>query len=161
MAKKITAVMILSVFLVLSAEATMVSFVVIETGLPQEEGRNQHSIQWENALLDVFFDAGYIVSNAPMVRLNSRPSMKVEEFIREEINNAREGGADFFIVAQLDFLPDTNVPNDISLVLFGVTPSVRIFENQVTGKTYRSEREEFDDLKLIIRQLVPYLRVRR
>ena len=162
MAKKMLAVFVFGFFLVLGAEATMVSFVVIETGLTQDDGINQRSVQWENALLDAFFDAGYIVSNVPMVRFDSKPSGRLEDLVSRDIVAARAGGAEFLIVAQLDYAPGSLSPNDISLVLFSIIPpSSRIHENQVSGKTYRSEREEMEDLKSIVGEFVPHLRERR
>jgi hypothetical protein len=77
MAKKITLILFLGASLVLNAEAYMVSFFIIESGLPLEGIKNQHSQLWENAFFDVFFDAGYIVSNTPMMRIASKPKMSI------------------------------------------------------------------------------------
>lgn len=148
----------MGIFLALNAEATMISFFVIETGLPQEGGKNMHSLQWENALLDVFFEAGYIVSNAPIIRLERKPSGDIQTAAIQDMNEAKAGGANYFIIAHLDYNADSSSPREISLVLYSGTPYRKIFENKVTGKTYKTEREELDDLKVIAGTLVPYLR---
>jgi len=157
MAKRITAVLLMGIFLVIGVEAAMVSFLVIETGLPQEVALSQHSERWENALLDVFFDAGHIVSNSVPLRLETKPSGEIQKTVEADIEEARNGGVDYFIIAQLDFTPDLQIPGEISFTLLKITPYEKIYEKQVTGKTYRSVREEIDDLRIIVRELVPYL----
>ena len=75
MAKKcLMTVVFLCVFFLFRVEAATVSFLVIETGLTDEAGSRQHSGLWESGLLDVFFESGHIVSNAPILRLLSKPS---------------------------------------------------------------------------------------
>jgi hypothetical protein len=155
MAKKIAVFLFLGATFALNAQAYMVSFFIIESGLPPEGAKNQHSIQWENAFFDVFFDAGYIVSNSPMMRIASKPKMSLEKFVEDEVDDAREGGADYFIVAQIDFSGDTLAPKEISLALFRITPYSLIKERKITGKTYKSDKDEIEDLKNIVRGIVP------
>jgi len=160
MAKKITVILFLGVSVVLNAEAYMVSFFVIESGLPPEGAKNQHSQQWENAFFDVFFDAGYIACNSPMMRITEKPKTSIEKFVKNEVDEAREGGADYFIVAQIDYsggtlTGGTLTPNEISLVLYAITPFRLIKERKITGKIYRSEKDEIDDLRNIVRGIVP------
>jgi len=156
MVKKVTAVL-LGVFFVLNVEAATVSFMVIETGLPQEDAKYERSAVWENALMDVFFDAGHIVSNAPMLRLETKPAGDLQRVTASDIDEAREGGSDYFIVAQLEYTRGSRTPNEVLLSLFSVTPYKKIHERRVALKSYRSEREELDDLKVIIRGLVSHL----
>jgi hypothetical protein len=133
----------------------MVSFFIIESGLPMEGVKNQHSLQWENAFFDVFFDAGYIVSNAPMMRIASKTKMSIEKFVEDEVDEAREGGADYFIVAQIDYSSDTFTPREVMLTLFRITPYSLIQERKITGKTYKSDKDEIEDLKTIVKGFVP------
>jgi hypothetical protein len=155
MAKKITFVFFIGVFFVINIEASVVSFFIIESGLPAEMVKNQHSQQWENAFFDVFFDAGHIVCNAPMIRIDSKPKMSIEKFVQDEMDEAKQGGAEFLIVAQLDFSGDSMAPREISLILFKITPYKLIHERKITGKSYKSEKEELDDLKNIVKGLIP------
>jgi len=155
MAKKIVLVLFLGFFLVYGASAYMVSFYIIESGLPQEGVKNQYSQLWENAFFDVFFDAGYIVCNSPMTRLDAKPKMSLEKFVRNEVNEARDGGADYFLVAQIDYSEGTMAPREVSLVLFNVTPFKMIKERKIMGKTYKSEKDQVDDLKSIVKGIVP------
>jgi len=155
--KKRIMVFILVFFALFSVEASMISFSVIETGLPQDGRTSQHTILWENTLLDVFFNAGHIVCNAPIQRLESRPpadflSSSFYDLEREAI----DGGIDYIILVQLDYPPDLETPSDISILLYKVRGRVKIYEKQLRGKAYRTIGEETDDLKIIIRELLPY-----
>ena len=155
MAKKIVFVLCLGVFSVFNASAYMVSFFIIETGLPLEGAKNQYSMLWENTFFDVFFDAGYIVCNSPMMRIESKPKMSLEKFVKEEVDEAREGGADYFLVAQLDYTGGSAAPREVSLVLFNITPFRLIKEQKVMKRNYKSEKEEIEDLKSIVKGIVP------
>jgi len=155
MAKKIIFVLFLGVFFIFNASAYMVSFFIIETGLPLEGAKTQYSKLWENTFFDVFFDAGYIVCNSPMMRVEAKPKMSLEKFVKNEVDEARNGGADYFLVAQLDYSGGSATPREISLVLFTVTPFRLIKEQKVMQRNYKSEKEEFDDLKSIVKGIVP------
>jgi hypothetical protein len=145
-------------FTVFSVEASMVSFFVIETGLPKEGERNQHSLYWENALLDVFFDAGHIVCNAPILRLETKPSDDILRASAFDMEEARNGGVDFVILAQLDFLSGSLAPPDeVSFFIYSIMGREKIYERRFTGKNYKSARDEIDDLKILAGELVLHL----
>ena len=137
--------------------AANVSFLVIETGLSSEAGANQHSVLWEDGLLDVFFETGHIVSNAPVLRIEAKPDGDFPEEARGDLDEAIEGGADFFILALLDYTAGTSMPQNIFLQLYRIDPYKKIFEQQYTGKTFKSNKEEYDNLKAIVKGLVPHL----
>jgi hypothetical protein len=149
----------LGVFLAFSTEASMISFCVIETGLSPENGRNRHSTLWENALMDVFFDAGYIVSNYPMMRLNSKPPDS-KSTIRSsgfDVGEAVDVGIDYILIARLDFDTALQPPGEISFFLFKVTQHEIVYEKRIAGRAYKSDKEVSDDLKTIIRELLPFV----
>jgi len=151
------AIFIFTFFLVFGVEASMISFLVIETGLPQEGRANQHSILWENTLLDVFFSEGHIVSNAPILRLESKPST---DFFQSTVNELEEealgGGMDYIILAHLDYSSDSQTPGEISFFIYRVSGRMKVLERRISGNTYRSTGDEIDDMKIIIGELVPY-----
>lgn len=158
MSKKWALALFCGVFLALNVEAAMVSFFIIETGISQEDQRSAHSEQWENAFLDVFFEAGHIVSNSPMLRLEKKPSDEIQKLAKDDIKEAGETGSDYFLVAQLDYLSGSKTPGDISIVLFKITPYGKVTEKRITGKTYKSAKDEIDDLKLIARGFLPLIK---
>jgi|TergutMp193P3_1026864.scaffolds.fasta_scaffold26717_3 hypothetical protein len=157
MMKRISALLLLGVFFVPGIFAAMVSFVVIETGLPDGAGKNQYSERWESSLMDVFFEAGHIVSNAPILRLNSKPSVGIEVIAEKDIEEAAEGGSDYFIIALLDFTSVSQPPGTVSLLLFRIAPYAKLFERNIPGRSYSSVREESETLRNIVMGLVPHL----
>jgi len=157
MVKRILAVFTLGCFFSPGIFAAMISFMVIETGLPEFALKNPHSERWETSLLDVFFDAGHIVSNAPILRLASNPQNGIETIARPDIDEAAETGADYFLIAQLDFTPGSVTPHTVYLLLFRLRPFGKIYERQVPGRVYASSRDESDNYRVIIRGLVPHL----
>jgi hypothetical protein len=145
------------VFTGLPLEAATVSFLVIETGLPEEAEKKALSGLWESGLLDVFFEAGHIVSNAPVMRLGSNPAQELPDEARSEFDQAIEGGADFFILALLDYRADGVKPEQISLRLFRTNPYRKLFEQRYSDTTPRNLKDEYDSLRKLVRELVPHL----
>jgi len=144
------------IFLAFSVEASVISFYVIETGLPLDGERNRHSLLWENAFMDVFFDAGFIVSNYPMLRLDSKPEKSIIEASGFDIDEAKDGGIDYILIARLDYDSVLQPPGEISFFLFKVIQHEIIYEKRIPGRSYKSDREISADLKTIIKELLPF-----
>ena len=147
--------------------AANISFLVIETGV-REEGRiNESSAIWENGLMDVFFDAGHIVTNAPILRLNKNPPGEFPGEARKNLDEALEGGADFFILALLDYqeiIPSANSilnPRSVSLRLFSTSPYKILYERTYPAGTSLQKNDRFSYAKNAARLLVPFLRDRQ
>lgn len=89
--------------IVLSAavSAATLSIQMYETGVPENAPKIEATSAWEAGLLDAFFEAGHIVSNAETKRLEKKglPSTSVG------LAEAREGGAEFIIALSLDYGP--------------------------------------------------------
>jgi hypothetical protein len=137
----------------LSVGASMVSFYVIETGLNDEAGVRQSEL-WETAFMDVFFDAGYIVSNAPVLRLENRPSniLQVVDF-----NEAGISGIDYMFIVLLEYSNGIPAPGEISFYIYRVIKQEKIIEKNISIKQSRSAREEYDNMKSIARGFVPFI----
>jgi len=154
---RILPVLAFGLFLNINAAASMVSFYVIETGLPENRLNNEHSIQWENAFMDVFFDAGHIVSNSPIIRFEEKPQGDIFHSADISIMEARNWGIDYIIVAQLDYTSVLHSPEFITIFIYKVNTNEKVFEGQMDGRTYRSTREEYDGIRNIIRSLTRYI----
>ncbi|MDR1105336.1 MAG: hypothetical protein LBL44_03165 [Treponema sp.] len=160
--KKIAVLFLLAGFGV-CLEAATVSFMVVETGLSPEDGINTCSSLWENGLLDVFFDAGHIVSSAPMLRLKDKPGGELPDEAKDDIAEAAEGGMDFFIVAILEYHSGSGTetgntkPRQVSLRVFTTSPCRMLFEQQCTEKANVSMDDEFAWVKQEARRLLPRL----
>jgi hypothetical protein len=157
-----------SVIFMLSAalmpvSAYTVSFIVVETGLPVEQGVCESSALWENGLLDVFFDAGHIVSNAPILRLNKPLAKQFPDEAAGSLNEAGAGGADYVVLALLDYqgsgAPYTaaSKPKQVSLRLFKTAPFRFIGEEKFTDLRKAKPGEDFISAEQAAVKMLPYL----
>lgn len=159
--KKIMAILFLFSFLTFNVGAETVSFIVIETGL-SGEGKNQHSLLWENELLDIFFDSGFIVSNAPVTRFETKPEQsKMQDFIIKNTNEAEESGADYFIAVQLDYPAGSAEPEmkprEAEFNIFKISPFSKLYTKRLSLINNKPAMKESDDVKKIVKGLVQYL----
>jgi hypothetical protein len=145
---------IFGLILTINANATMVSFYLIETGLSENAEDNQLSFLWENAFMDVFFDAGFIVSNAPILRMPNKPVGDIMSQVN--MTAVRNAGIDYLLIAQLDFTVNGS-PCEITFYIYKVNPREKILERQIQGRESRPSREEFEYMKAIARGLIRYI----
>ena len=153
-------VLFLFMIMLFPLNAATVSFLVIEAGLPMESPSVQYSGLWESGLLDVFFESGHIVSNAPMMRLEYQPAGGFPEEAQQDLDDALEGGVDYFIIALLEYQnreDNTARPQNISLRVFRTSPCKMIYERQYSDTKSKTIHEEYNSLKQIVRGLVPRL----
>jgi hypothetical protein len=136
--KKFSILAFFALVLAVSAQGATVSFMVIETGLVEETPTVESSRLWEDALLDVFFDTGHIVSNTPILRISEKPQKNLPDEARVSLGEAAEGGAEFFIVAVLDYQnpPGAELllskPRSVSLRLFKTEPYRFLYSQEYT-----------------------------
>ncbi|MDR2371378.1 MAG: hypothetical protein LBD71_07850 [Treponema sp.] len=165
MVSKKIAVLFLSALVSVPVPAATVSFLIVETGLPPGADANEHSSLWESGLFDVFFDAGHIVSNAPILRLEGKFEKELPETARADIDEAAQGGMDYFIIAVLDYplaeISETETaavrPDQVSLKLFTTSPCRLLFEQRCGKKQLTSMDDEFLWVKQEVRRLLPQL----
>jgi hypothetical protein len=142
--------------------------MVMEAGLGEEQRINESSILWENNLLDLFFEEGHIVSNAPVTRLpvgeepprRFAPGEALPRSMEEDFEEARQGGADYFVLALLDFRGATGralKPQSVCLRLFRIRPPELLAEQWYTGGGALSPPEERENVKNIARRLLSRL----
>jgi hypothetical protein len=162
--KRLIIGIILTVSLVVSAQGATVSFLVIETGLQKETPVFESSRVWENALMDVFFDTGHIVSNSPILRLYTEDNQEgLPEQARSALEDALEGGADFFVLAMLDYqhplklLGKEPKPQGISLRLFRTKPFKFLYSQDYSGQTEITVNDEFINAMSAVRTIISRL----
>jgi len=154
MLKRTVLAVVFFLFLSFAAGASMISFCVVETGVPLDVNERRQSLFWENAFMDVFFDAGYIISNAPILRLEGIPSGEIiGEF---DLMDFRRAGIDFIIIARLDYNADLAL-SDVSFFIYKVTPENKIHERQLDKQPSRNERDEYTFMKTTARGLIRYI----
>jgi len=135
---------VLLLLLVFPASASTVSFLVVQTGLGEKT--TQYGSLWEGGLMDVFFDAGHIVTNYPIARMEKRPAEDLSGPIELDFNEARAGGADYFILGFLEF-KDSSVPNAMIVKIYSTNTEKLVFERSFPAGTGRNMGEEYQIAK--------------
>jgi hypothetical protein len=155
MLKRIVIAVIIGISLIFSIGAATVSFYVIETGINEDfDEKQSQSIEWENAFMDVFFDAGFIISNAPILRLEKRPSDILQVI---DIEEASSYGVDYMLIVLLDCRKEMQNPNEVSFYIYRVTRKEKVLEKKVLIKKV-SSKDDFNNMKSIAKGFVPYIR---
>ena len=118
------------IVLTLHASALMVSFLVVETGLNEDAPANQISTIWESGLMAAFFDAGHIVTDSPVVRMEKKPSADFTGKIGNDFDEAAAGGSEYFLLGFLEYKMDgtKTVPVNITLKLYKTGSKELVFE---------------------------------
>jgi len=154
MLKRIVIAVIIGISLNLSIGAATVSFHVIETGINEDfDEKQSQSIEWENAFMDVFFDAGYIISNAPIVRLEKMPSDILQVI---DINEASSYGIDYMLIVLLDYKKEMQNSNEVLFYIYKVTRKEKVLEKKVLLKR-GSSQDDYFNMKSIAKGFVPYI----
>jgi len=144
--KRLGSIIVMLMLLVFPASASMVCFLIVETGVDDEAASTQYSSLWEGGLMSAFFDAGHIVTNHPIERMEKKPAQDLSDGIANNFYDALDGGADYFIVCYLECRNQggLTVPLDIIIKLYGTNTQELIFEqNFPAGKVNLGEEYLF------------------
>ena len=134
---------VLLVFLAFPASASMITFLFVETGINNEDVSTQHGTLWEGGLMEVFFNAGHIVTNYPITRMEKKPAQDLSGVIRADFNEAAEGGSEYFILGFLEYKNQESIPSRITLKLYKTRQQELIFEQSFPAGTGSSMNEEY------------------
>jgi hypothetical protein len=160
--KNIVSGLLFCVFATFPLNAANVSFLVMETGLPEESRSSQYSVMWENGLLEIFFDYGHIVSNAPLMRIFDKPDGAFPSEAERDFEGAKAGGMDFFIIAIIDYTPPRGAenprPQNVILRLFNTKSEQMIREQIYSNVASRSTGEEYENIKKAVAVFAANLR---
>jgi hypothetical protein len=151
--KKLFITLIILIMGFMPLMAATVSVLVIETGLPNGKGQSPSASVWESGVMDAFFDAGYIVSNAPSLQLDKPPSAQLPIEARRQYEEAILGGADYFVIVQLNYPDQPNAaasqtqvkeqPKSVSITVFKVSSGELIYETPVDNRNFGNPNDEF------------------
>jgi hypothetical protein len=135
---------VLLVLLVFPASASMVSFLIVETGLNEGMQSSLYGSLWEDGLMASFFDAGHIVTNSPILRMEQKPPQDFTGTIKADFDDAVLGGAEYFILCLLDHQVQGRraVPVNITIRTYRTDTRELIFEQIFPVGRGRSENEE-------------------
>lgn len=117
--------------------AENVSVMVVETGAGAVAGAGNADF-WENGMMEVFFDAGHIVSNARSMRVSRFPDDEFPVEALRDLQEAAEGGSDYFVLAILEYGDSEKEayvqPESISVRIYKINPYAFLFEKKLAGK---------------------------
>jgi len=152
MFKRIAIAVVIGILLTFSVSAATVSFYVVEAGINEETDKKVSEL-WETAFMDVFFDAGYIISNAPIMRLDKSPSdiLQVVDF-----KEASVCGIDYMLIVLLDYKAALPSPEEVSFYIYRVTKREKVLERKIQQKQVPL-KDDYNNMKSIARGFVPYI----
>ena len=145
-----------------SASASTVSFLVVETGLSAGISSPQNTSRlWEEGLMAFFFDAGHIVTNNPILRMDKRVTPELRETAVEyDFNEAALGGAEYFILGFLEYETQGArvAPADMIIKIYTTDPQELIYEQ--IFPVGRTSAEENQIVRNAGRTIIPYIKGR-
>ncbi|GMO42847.1 MAG: hypothetical protein Ta2B_23180 [Termitinemataceae bacterium] len=141
-------------------EAADVSVIVIETGLSQDNASSLAGI-WESGIMDVLFEAGHIVTNAQSIKIIVYPVDAVPQEVRTSISEALEGGAQYFIIAVLNY--NQNIegkelqPIQVTLEVINLSNNKSLYKQVMSKPAAINPRDEFSYAQKAARIIMPYI----
>ena len=143
--KRLGGMAVLLVLLAFPASASMVSILLVETGIKEGASSGQYSSLWEGGLMEAFFNAGHIVTNSPIARMEKRPIGDLSGIVEADFDDAVNGGADYFLVAFLEYKNqgEMAIPTGIVLKLFSSYTQKLVYEQNFPAGTGKSLDEEY------------------
>ncbi|QQO08056.1 hypothetical protein [Breznakiella homolactica] len=142
--------------------AATVSIMVVETGVNEDAPRLDASSLWEGGLMDVLFDTGHIVSNAPILRLTADQAQPYPEERLLDIEETLAGGANYYILAVLNYEsqpadePTAPRPRTIALRFVRIQPHKILFEQQYRGNPAAPVTDELQNAKKAARNMLSH-----
>ena len=150
--KSITWGLILFFSVIFSVNAANVSFLVIETGHKTGNKFIEYSMMWENGLLDVFYDMGYIVSNAPILHIPVKPEKSFPDEAKTDFEIAKSGGMNYFLIAIVE-------QQNVSLRMFDISNEKMLLEQVYTKDSSSTQRQELENIKNTIMNMITGLKL--
>jgi hypothetical protein len=138
-----------------SIGAATVSFYVIEAGVNEDSDIKQsQSVEWENAFMEVFFDAGYIISNAPIMSFEKKPSDVLQVV---DMDEAVACGIDYMLIVLPEYKKDVKEPIEVSFYIYRVVMHEKVIEKKIIIKRV-SKLDDYNNMKSIAKEFIPYIR---
>ena len=130
--KRFLGTALLFLLLTFSASASTVSFLVVETGLNDGiPGPQSSSRLWEEGLMAFFFDAGHIVTNNPILRMDRPVPTEIHgTIIENDFSEAVMGGAEYIVLGYLEYVTQGTraVPAKMNIKIYTTVPEELVYE---------------------------------
>ena len=160
--KRLLSILVLFAVLSFPASASVVSFLLVETGLGNGNMETQYTSLWEGGLMNAFFDAGHIVNNSPIARMERIPARDFTGTVEADFKDAVSGGAEFFILGFIDYQVQAGkpVPTGIILKIYKTKSQEVVYEQRFQAGTGKSLNEEYQIAQSTGRIVVSHLKDR-
>ena len=160
--KRLGGMAVLLVLLAFPASASMVSILLVETGIKEGASSGQYSSLWEGGLMEAFFNAGHIVTNSPITRMDKRPARDLTGTVEADFDDAVNGGADYFLVAFLEYKNqgDIAIPVKVALKLYSADSQELVYEQSLPAGTGKNLDEEYQFAQKAGRIIISHIKDR-
>ena len=137
------ALVVLLCLITIPASAATVSFMMVETGLREDSVSTRYGSLWEGSLMDAFFNAGHIVTNSPITRMETRP-ITINTDLQADLDDAYLGGAQYFVLGVLEYIdqPGVPIPSKITIEIYTTGTRELIYRQDFAAGAGRTMTEE-------------------
>jgi hypothetical protein len=142
--------------------ASMVSFLVVETGIENGIDAGEYSTLWEDGLMGAFFDAGHIVSNGAVMRLAKFPQKEFPDEIRNDYDEASAAGADSLVLVIVEYTVEDKRVKPVSVLvrIFSTSNRELQYEEKFPAGNGANLKEEYKGAKEVGKIVARHLKVR-
>ena len=160
--KRLGIIMVLFAVLTFPLSASVVSFLLVETGLREGGPETQYTSLWEGGLMNAFFDAGHVVTNSPITRMERKPDRDLSGIVEADFRDAAAGGAEFFILGfiQYQIQDGKPLPSEIVLKIYRTGSQQIVYEQRFRAGTGKTLNEEYQIAQNTGRIIVSHLKDR-
>ena len=143
--KRLGCITIFFLLLVFPVSASMVSFLLVETGINEDVSSGEYASLWEGGLMEAFFDAGHIVTNGPIARVERKPERDFTGMLADDLYDAVNGGVEFIILGYLEFRVQGQraVPVGMTLKLYNSASRQLMYEQNFPAGGGNNLDEEY------------------
>jgi hypothetical protein len=155
-------ILIFLCLLAVPSHASMVSVLIMETGLQQESVVKDYSTLWEDGIMGVLFDAGHIVTNGQIIRVSTNQLKEFPDEAQADFHEASEGGAAYFVLALLEYTSQdgTFKPAGVSLKLYSTVPRKLVYQQSFPAGQAADIKEEHTRAREAAGVLISYIKDR-
>jgi hypothetical protein len=168
---------LLAAFALLPVAAADLSVVVVEADVVPDTPLRAASRQWEHGMLDVFFEAGHIVSDGRTFQINQKPDKgNFHALFQSDIQDAVDGGEDYLVLASLDYRkevqnkgteknipassrssPPLQNPASVTISVYAVRKGKVLYSATIPGNTRNTMKNELENARRAAWNTLPYL----
>ena len=113
--------------------------------------------------MSIFFDAGHIVTNNPILRMEKQVPVEISGTpIEYDIIEAASGGAEYIILGSVDYQMQGNraALTKINIKIYTTVPQELVYEQNFPAGTGRNSNEEYQLIQNAGRTIISQIKER-